>query len=78
MRVVFLPYVNIQVGETNLTLCWPANTRESCCTDLSYGANTPKSEYGIFDGTIKTDPLHTPHTQTAYNFDAGHTQCGKM
>ncbi|XP_028257681.1 adhesion G-protein coupled receptor G1 [Parambassis ranga] len=72
-----LDQLKLEVGETNLTLCWPANTRESCCTDLSYGANTLKSDYGIFDGAVKTDPLHTP-LQTAYNFNTRHTQCAEL
>ncbi|XP_026150069.1 adhesion G-protein coupled receptor G5-like isoform X2 [Mastacembelus armatus] len=69
-----LDQLKLQVGEKNLTLCWPSSLHGSCCTDLSYGANEPEATYGITNGTIKTDVI-TGKTYTGYNFSGQSIEC---
>lgn len=66
----------VQVGEKNLSLCWPRSVQGLCCTDLSYGPNAPVAIYGITDGTIKND-LFTHETLEAYKFIGGSIDCSK-
>ncbi|XP_029946533.1 adhesion G-protein coupled receptor G5-like isoform X2 [Salarias fasciatus] len=64
----------LQIGGKNLTLCWPARPRDSCCTDLTYGSNMPEAEYGIENAKIRGD-LVVSQTRTAYNFYGEFTDC---
>lgn len=69
-----LDTLKLQIGGKNLTLCWPSRPRDSCCTDLSHGSNTPEAEYGIKDGKIRGD-LVSSQTHMAYNFNGTFTDC---
>lgn len=69
-----LDQLKLQLGERNLTLCWPSSVQGSCCTDLSHGSNTPEAPYGIMNGMIKTDTI-TKKILRAYNFDAASINC---
>lgn len=66
----------VQVGGQNLTVCWPASLRGSCCTDLSNGPNEPEATYGISNGMIGTDII-THKTFIAYKFNGRTINCGK-
>lgn len=72
-----LDTLKLQIGGKNLTLCYPARPRDSCCTDLSQGSNTPAAEFGIENATIRGDPVSS-QTRTAYNFIAGSTNCAAL
>ncbi|XP_068566807.1 adhesion G-protein coupled receptor G5-like isoform X2 [Cebidichthys violaceus] len=69
-----LDQLKLQVGGENLTLCWPASLKGSCCTDLSHDANTPEARYGIVNGAVKSD-LIAGRIMTAYNFNGGSIDC---
>ncbi|XP_028297761.1 adhesion G-protein coupled receptor G5-like isoform X2 [Gouania willdenowi] len=69
-----LDQLKLQIGGRNLILCQPATLRDSCCTDLSHGSNTPEAKYGIKDGRIGDD-LVTNKILTAYNFEGHHANC---
>ncbi|TKS69699.1 G-protein coupled receptor G6 [Collichthys lucidus] len=72
-----LDQLKLQVAGKNLTLCWPASIRGSCCTDLSHGNNTPYASYGIFNGSVRNDQL-SDKIMTAYKFNGEHTDCKKL
>ncbi|XP_041799382.1 adhesion G-protein coupled receptor G5-like [Chelmon rostratus] len=69
-----LDQLKLQIKGKNITLCWPASLQHSCCTDLSHGSNTPTAPYGIFNGTVKSDPI-TDKIQTAYYFHGMSIDC---
>ncbi|TKS69701.1 G-protein coupled receptor G6 [Collichthys lucidus] len=72
-----LDQLKLQVAGKNLTLCWPASIRGSCCTDLAHGNNTPYASYGIFNGSVRNDQL-SDKIMTAYKFNGEHTDCKKL
>ncbi|XP_039993157.1 adhesion G-protein coupled receptor G1 [Xiphias gladius] len=69
-----LDQLKLQVGGQNLTVCWPASLRGSCCTDLSNGPNEPEATYGISNGMIGTDII-THKTFIAYKFNGRTINC---
>ncbi|KAM6942724.1 adhesion G-protein coupled receptor G1 [Xenentodon cancila] len=69
-----LDQLKLQVGGRNLTLCWPAVPLDSCCTDLSDGANAPAGRFGIVSGRIRNDVI-TSEIRTAYKFRGQATDC---
>ncbi|XP_041831541.1 adhesion G-protein coupled receptor G1 isoform X2 [Melanotaenia boesemani] len=72
-----LDQLKLEVGGKNLTLCWPASPKDSCCTDLSNGPNADEAKYGIVNGKIKNDTV-TDKTLTAYNFTGQSTDYDKL
>ncbi|KAM4593519.1 adhesion G protein-coupled receptor G3-like [Odontesthes bonariensis] len=72
-----LDQLKLKVGGRNLTLCWPASPKDSCCTDLSYGANAPEAKYGIINGAVQDDII-TDKILTAYNFSGRSTSTDKL
>ncbi|KAM9765234.1 adhesion G-protein coupled receptor G1 isoform 2-T4 [Menidia menidia] len=64
-----MDHLKLQVRGKNLTLCWPASRKDTCCTDLTNGANAPEAKYGIANGAVRNDTL-SERTRAAYTFDA--------
>uniref|UniRef100_A0A3Q3WY58 Uncharacterized protein n=1 Tax=Mola mola TaxID=94237 RepID=A0A3Q3WY58_MOLML len=71
-----LDQLKLQLRGKNFTLCWPVSLQGSCCTDLSFGPNTPEAPYGITKGMVKNDVI-TDKILTAYNFNGTSINCSK-
>ncbi|XP_019935143.1 adhesion G-protein coupled receptor G1 isoform X2 [Paralichthys olivaceus] len=69
-----LDQLKLQLGENNLTLCWPASLKGSCCTDLTPGPNQPQANFGIVNGRIQTDII-SHKTHIAYKFHGQSISC---
>ncbi|XP_022065748.1 adhesion G-protein coupled receptor G5-like isoform X1 [Acanthochromis polyacanthus] len=72
-----LDQLKLQVGGHSLILCWPASVLDTCCTDLSHGANTAEAKYGIKNGTVRNDVVNDK-VHKAYNFGGSLTKCKKL
>ncbi|XP_071345152.1 adhesion G-protein coupled receptor G1 isoform X2 [Trachinotus anak] len=72
-----LDQLKLQLGERNLTLCWPASLQGSCCTYLSDGPSQPEAPYGIINGMVRTDFI-THKTRRAYNFSGAPVACNEL
>ncbi|XP_061602645.1 adhesion G protein-coupled receptor G3-like [Cololabis saira] len=72
-----LDQFKMEVGGRNLTLCYPAVPLDSCCTDLTTGANAPAGTFGIFNATIMDDFI-TTKTRTAFRFRADAMGCKSL
>lgn len=59
--------MKIQIGGKMLSLCWPKQLLDFCCSDLSNGPNTPEGKYGISGASIKSDGK-VDKTFTSYTF----------
>ncbi|KAM8889593.1 adhesion G-protein coupled receptor G1 isoform 1-T4 [Synchiropus picturatus] len=66
-----LDQLKLQVKRMNLTLCPPTNSLPPiCCTALAHGSNTPNSEFGIMDGSIRGDII-SPDMREAFEITDG-------
>lgn len=61
---------NSQIGGKMLSLCWPKQLQDFCCSELSDGPKTPVETYGISKAAVKNDSI-TQETRTGYTF-SGH------
>lgn len=50
-----------------LSLCWPTQLLDVCCSYLTDGPNKPEDQYGISNGSVKKDVI-TSKTRTGYEF----------
>ncbi|XP_028999840.1 adhesion G-protein coupled receptor G5-like [Betta splendens] len=72
-----LDQMKLEIGGKNLTLCRPVSLQGSCCTDLSLGPNAPDADYGIVNGSIKSDVI-TEKTRRAYTFLGQSISCSVL
>lgn len=51
-----------------LSLCWPKQLLDFCCSDLSHGFKAPEGQYGISGASVKSDSI-SDKTLTSYTFE---------
>lgn len=62
-----LDQLKLEIGGNMLSLCWPKQLLDFCCSDLSNGPNAPEGKYGISGASIKSDGK-VDKTFTSYTF----------
>lgn len=62
-----LDQLKLKIGGKMLSLCWPKQLQDFCCSELSDGNKTPVATYGISEAAVKNDSI-TQETRTGYTF----------